>query len=132
MMANFDDCESAKPKSNPAPKEPKGVQLPKIIVARPINPRPAGFQDRSWMGGLEHSGLVLANGIATGIESLIGPTILNIRWKGINTHLIRVDVGRALVTRCDGRRESALRPPSQTGTVGAVSGEDCWAVPLTS
>lgn len=48
-------------------------------------------------GGLEHGGLALANGIAVGIESFIGLTILHIRWKGINAQQILVDAGRALI-----------------------------------
>jgi peptidoglycan biosynthesis protein MviN/MurJ (putative lipid II flippase) len=47
-------------------------------------------------GGLEHGGLALANGIAVGIESLIGLTILHFRWGGINARQILVDAGRAL------------------------------------
>jgi putative peptidoglycan lipid II flippase len=48
-------------------------------------------------GGLEHGGLALANGVAVGVESLIGLTILNIRWKGIDARRILLDAGRALV-----------------------------------
>ena len=48
-------------------------------------------------GGLEHGGLALANGIAVGIESLIGLTILSVRWKGIDARRILFDAGRALV-----------------------------------
>jgi putative peptidoglycan lipid II flippase len=48
-------------------------------------------------GGLEHGGLALANGIAVGVESLIGLTILSIRWKGIDTRKILLDAGRALI-----------------------------------
>lgn len=48
-------------------------------------------------GGLEHGGLALANGIAVGIESLIGLTILSIRWKGIDARKILLDAGRALL-----------------------------------
>jgi putative peptidoglycan lipid II flippase len=48
-------------------------------------------------GGLEHGGLALANGIAVGIESLIGLTILSIRWKGIDARKILLDAGRALI-----------------------------------
>ncbi|TFH37035.1 MAG: hypothetical protein E4G99_03490 [Anaerolineales bacterium] len=48
-------------------------------------------------GGLEHGGLALANGIAVGIESLIGLAILSIRWKGIDGRRILLDAGRALI-----------------------------------
>ena len=48
-------------------------------------------------GGLEHGGLALANGIAVGIESLIGLTILSLRWNGIDARRILLDAGRALV-----------------------------------
>jgi putative peptidoglycan lipid II flippase len=48
-------------------------------------------------GGLEHGGLALANGLAVGVESLIGLTILSIRWKGIDGRRILLDAGRALV-----------------------------------
>jgi putative peptidoglycan lipid II flippase len=47
-------------------------------------------------GGLEHGGLALANGIAVGIEALIGLTILSRRWKGIDARRILLDAGRAL------------------------------------
>jgi putative peptidoglycan lipid II flippase len=46
-------------------------------------------------GGLEHGGLPLANGIAVGVESLIGLTILGIRWKGVDARRILVDAGKA-------------------------------------
>jgi putative peptidoglycan lipid II flippase len=48
-------------------------------------------------GGLEHGGLALANGIAVGIESLIGLTILHFRWKGVDARRILLDAGRALL-----------------------------------
>jgi putative peptidoglycan lipid II flippase len=48
-------------------------------------------------GGFEHGGLALANGIAVGVESLIGLTILSIRWKGIGARRILLDAGRALL-----------------------------------
>jgi putative peptidoglycan lipid II flippase len=48
-------------------------------------------------GGFEHGGLALANGIAVGIESLIGLTILSVRWKGVDAHKILLDAGRALI-----------------------------------
>ncbi|MEJ2149243.1 MAG: murein biosynthesis integral membrane protein MurJ [Chloroflexota bacterium] len=46
-------------------------------------------------GGLEHGGLPLANGIAVGVESLIGLTILSIRWKGVDGKHILLDAGKA-------------------------------------
>ena len=46
-------------------------------------------------GGLEHGGLALANGIAVGIESLIGLTILHIRWKGVDARRILLHSGKA-------------------------------------
>jgi putative peptidoglycan lipid II flippase len=48
-------------------------------------------------GGLEHGGLPLANGIAVGVESLIGLTILGIRWKGVDGKRILLDTGKAAV-----------------------------------
>ncbi len=48
-------------------------------------------------GGLEHGGLALANGVAVGIESLIGLSILHFRWKGIDAGQILLDAGRALL-----------------------------------
>jgi putative peptidoglycan lipid II flippase len=57
-----------------------------IMLSRPI-----------LRGGLEHGGLALANGIAVGIEALIGLTILHFRWKGINARQIAMDAGRALL-----------------------------------
>ena len=46
-------------------------------------------------GGLEHGGLALANGVAVGIESLIGLTILHARWRGIDARRILLDTGKA-------------------------------------
>ncbi len=46
-------------------------------------------------GGLEHGGLALANGIAVGIESLIGLTILHVRWRGIDARRILLHTGKA-------------------------------------
>lgn len=46
-------------------------------------------------GGLEHGGLALANGLAVGVESLIGLTILRLRWGGIDARHILLDVGKA-------------------------------------
>jgi putative peptidoglycan lipid II flippase len=46
-------------------------------------------------GGLEHGGLPLANGIAVGVESLIGLTILGVRWKGVDGKRILLDAGKA-------------------------------------
>ncbi len=46
-------------------------------------------------GGLEHGGLALANGIAVGIESLIGLTILHHRWRGIDARRILLHTGKA-------------------------------------
>jgi putative peptidoglycan lipid II flippase len=46
-------------------------------------------------GGLEHGGLALANGIAVGVESLIGLTILHIRWHGVDARRILLHAARA-------------------------------------
>ena len=46
-------------------------------------------------GGLEHGGLALANGVAVGVESLIGLTILHIRWRGVDARRILLDAGKA-------------------------------------
>jgi peptidoglycan biosynthesis protein MviN/MurJ (putative lipid II flippase) len=46
-------------------------------------------------GGLEHGGLALANGVAVGIEALIGLTILSIRWRGVDARRILSDSARA-------------------------------------
>jgi putative peptidoglycan lipid II flippase len=47
---------------------------------------------------LAHGGLALANGIAVGIESLIGLTILHIRWKGIHARRILTDTIKAAIS----------------------------------
>jgi putative peptidoglycan lipid II flippase len=49
-------------------------------------------------GGLAHGGLALANGIAVGIESLAGLTILHVRWGGVDARRILIDAGKALVS----------------------------------
>ena len=49
------------------------------------------------LGGLEHGGPALANGIAVMVESLIGLTILSVRWKGINARRILLDFTKSLV-----------------------------------
>ena len=46
-------------------------------------------------GGLEHGGLALANGLAVGVESLIGLTILHLRWRGVDARRILLDAGKA-------------------------------------
>jgi putative peptidoglycan lipid II flippase len=46
-------------------------------------------------GGLEHGGLALANGVAVGVESLIGLTILHLRWRGVDASRILLDAGKA-------------------------------------
>ena len=46
-------------------------------------------------GGLEHGGLALANGVAVGVESLIGLTILHLRWRGVDARRILMDAGKA-------------------------------------
>ena len=46
-------------------------------------------------GGLEHGGLALANGIAVGIEALIGLTILHRRWRIVDVRRIIIDGGKA-------------------------------------
>jgi putative peptidoglycan lipid II flippase len=48
-------------------------------------------------GGLEHGGLALANGIAVGIEALIGLTILHLRWKGVDAKRILLDTGKSVL-----------------------------------
>jgi putative peptidoglycan lipid II flippase len=48
-------------------------------------------------GGLEHGGLALANGIAVGIEALIGLTILHRRWRIVDVRRILVDAGKATI-----------------------------------
>jgi len=45
-------------------------------------------------GGLEHGGLALANGVAVGVESLIGLTILHFRWRGVDARRILLDTGK--------------------------------------
>ena len=47
------------------------------------------------LGGLEHGGLALANGIAVGIEALVGLTILSIRWRGVDARRILSDCAKA-------------------------------------
>jgi peptidoglycan biosynthesis protein MviN/MurJ (putative lipid II flippase) len=44
---------------------------------------------------LEHGGLALANGVAVGVESLIGLTILHLRWRGVDARRILIDAGKA-------------------------------------
>lgn len=44
---------------------------------------------------LAHGGLALANGIAVGVESLIGLAILHIRWRGVDARRILFDTARA-------------------------------------
>lgn len=44
---------------------------------------------------LAHGGLALANGIAVGVESLVGLTILHIRWRGVDARRILVDTAKA-------------------------------------
>jgi len=46
-------------------------------------------------GGLEHGGLALANGIAVGIEALIGIFILHRRWRAVDGRRIILDAGKA-------------------------------------
>jgi len=46
-------------------------------------------------GGLEHGGLALANGVAVGVESLIGLTILHLRWRGVDARRILLDASKA-------------------------------------
>jgi putative peptidoglycan lipid II flippase len=46
-------------------------------------------------GGLEHGGLALANGIAVGIEALIGILILHLRWRAVDGRRILVDAAKA-------------------------------------
>lgn len=55
-----------------------------ITLARP-------FQQ----GGLEHGGLALANGVAVGVEALIGLTILHFRWGGVDAMRILTDALKA-------------------------------------
>lgn len=49
-------------------------------------------------GGLEHGGLALANGIAVGVEALIGMTILHFRWGGVDARRIIVDALKAALS----------------------------------
>jgi putative peptidoglycan lipid II flippase len=46
-------------------------------------------------GGLEHGGLALANGVAVGVESLVGLAILHKRWQGVDARRILLDAGKA-------------------------------------
>lgn len=46
---------------------------------------------------LAHGGLALANGVAVGVESLIGLAILHIRWRGVDARRILLDSGRAAI-----------------------------------
>jgi putative peptidoglycan lipid II flippase len=48
-------------------------------------------------GGFEHGGLALANGVAVGIESLVGLTILHFRWGGVGARRIFIDAGKAVI-----------------------------------
>ncbi|MBN1427107.1 MAG: murein biosynthesis integral membrane protein MurJ [Anaerolineae bacterium] len=48
-------------------------------------------------GGLDHGGPALANGVAVGIEAVIGLVILHFRWKGIDARNILLDAGKALL-----------------------------------
>jgi putative peptidoglycan lipid II flippase len=48
-------------------------------------------------GGFEHGGLALANGVAVGIESLVGLTILHFRWGGVGARRILIDAGKGAV-----------------------------------
>lgn len=52
-----------------------------LLLARPFSE-----------GGLEHGGLALANGVAVGVESLIGLTILHFRWGGVEARRILVHI----------------------------------------
>jgi putative peptidoglycan lipid II flippase len=49
------------------------------------------------VGGLEHGGLALANGIAVGVEAFIGLMILRRRWGGVDGPRILKDLGRVLL-----------------------------------
>lgn len=51
-------------------------------------------------GGLEHGGLALANGIAVGVEALIGLTILHFRWGGVDARRILIDTLKAAIAAC--------------------------------
>ncbi|NDJ53711.1 MAG: murein biosynthesis integral membrane protein MurJ [Chloroflexi bacterium] len=44
---------------------------------------------------LEHGGLALANGIAVGVEALIGLTILHLRWQGFGAGQVLIDLLKA-------------------------------------
>lgn len=46
-------------------------------------------------GGYEHGGLALANGVAVGIESLIGLIILHRRWGMLHVRRVLTDLARA-------------------------------------
>jgi putative peptidoglycan lipid II flippase len=45
--------------------------------------------------GIEHGGLALANGVAVGIESLIGLAILQMRWGIVRVRRVLADLARA-------------------------------------
>lgn len=49
-------------------------------------------------GRLSHGGLALANGVAVGIESLIGLTILQRRWGLVQVRQVLTDLGRSLLS----------------------------------
>lgn len=55
-----------------------------VLLSRPLG-----------RGGLEHGGLALANGIAVGIEALIGLTILHFRWRILEVRRIALDAAKA-------------------------------------
>jgi putative peptidoglycan lipid II flippase len=48
-------------------------------------------------GGLEIGGLALANGIAVGIEVLLGMTIIHFKWQGLDVRRIAMDSARAAI-----------------------------------
>lgn len=74
-------------------------------------------------GGLAHGGLALANGIAVGVESLIGLTILHIRWHGIDARRIVLDAGKAMVASIAmGFAIIAFRRALNPGTLAAIVG----------
>lgn len=83
-----------------------------ITLARPIAE-----------GGLAHGGLALANGIAVGVESLIGLTILHVRWHGIDARHIALDAAKAaLAALAMGAAIVVFQRTLEPGTLVAILG----------
>lgn len=72
---------------------------------------------------LAHGGLALANGVAVGIESLIGLTILHLRWRGVDGRRILLDTGKAaLATVIMGAAIVGFRRALEPGTLVTLAG----------